>query len=105
MFVRKGDLVLVVAGKDKGKSGRVIRCLPKKEQVILERLNLVRRHLRPRTPGAAGGIVEKEAPLHVAKVRLICPRCEKATRVIYKRAQDGEKMRLCKRCQNEIRSE
>lgn len=105
MHVRKGDRVLVVSGKDKGKSSRVIRCFPKEEKVILERLNLVRRHHRPRSPGAGGGILEKEAPIHVSKVRLICPRCEKPTRVAYQRTANGEKLRLCKRCGHEIQGE
>lgn len=105
MQVRRGDRVLVMVGKDKGKSGRVIRCLPKKEQVIVERLNIVRRHQKPRPQFGGGGIVEKEAPLHVSKVRLICPQCEKVTRVKRMRYAERVSARVCAKCGSEIRSE
>lgn len=105
MRVRRGDRVLVVVGKDKGKSGRVVRCLPEKDAVIVERLNVVRRHQKPRPQLGGGGIIEKEAPLHISKVRLICPKCEKATRVRRKRYVDRAAARICAKCGSEIGSE
>ncbi|MGB9723559.1 MAG: 50S ribosomal protein L24 [Chloroflexia bacterium] len=98
MKIRRGDLVLVRAGKDRGKRGRVKRVLPKEERVIVEGINLVKKHRRPRGQMDQGGIVELEAPLHISKVMLICPRCKEPTRVGYALLPEGGKARICKAC-------
>lgn len=98
MKIRRGDLVLVRAGKDRGKRGRVKRVLPKEEQVIVEGINLVKKHRRPRGQMDQGGIIELEAPLHISKVMLICPRCKEPTRVGYEFLPEGGKARICKAC-------
>jgi len=98
LHVKKGDLVLVIAGKDRGKSGKVIGVMPKKEAVIVERLNMVKRHLRPSPTTGKGGIVEKEAPIHVSNVQILCGKCNRPTRVGHRILEDGTKVRVCKKC-------
>jgi len=98
LHVKKGDLVLVIAGKDRGKSGKVIRVMPKKEAVIVERLNMVKRHLRPSPTTGKGGIVEKEAPIHISNVQILCGKCNRPTRVGHRILEDGTKVRVCKKC-------
>ncbi len=102
MKIRRGDLVLVRAGKDRGKRGRIKRVLPKKEQVIVEGVNLVKKHRRPRGQMDQGGIIELEAPLHVSRVMLICPRCKEPTRVGYELLPEGGKVRICKACRQAV---
>ena len=101
--IRKDDKVVVTAGKDKGKVGKVLKILPKKDRVLVEKVNMIKRHTKAnpyaQTPG---GIVEKEAPLHVSNVALMCDACAKATRVGYKRTADGKKVRFCKKCNEDI---
>ncbi len=99
--IKKGDLVLVIAGKDKGKRGKVISVLPKEEKIVIEGINMVKRHTRPTPKNRQGGIVEKPAPLFKCKVMLICPRCNQPTRVKYSFLESGQKVRVCKKC-NEI---
>jgi large subunit ribosomal protein L24 len=96
--VKKGDLVMVIAGKDKGKSGKVLRVIPKEERVVVERINLVKKHLRPNPATGQGGIVEMEAPIHISNVMPICPSCNRPTRVGRKVLESGVKVRVCKRC-------
>ena len=100
--IRKNDKVMITAGKDKGKVGKVLKIQPKKDRVLVEKVNMVKRHTKA-NPYAqtAGGIVEKEAPLHISNVALICDACAKPTRVGYKYA-DGKKIRYCKKCNQEI---
>ncbi len=107
LHVRKGDLVLVLAGKDKGKQGRVIEARPKEQRVIVEGVNIVKRHQKPRpalgTIGAIqGGIIEKPAPIHVSNVMVICPACNRPTRVGKKETPDGRRVRVCKKCGEEL---
>ncbi len=99
--IKKGDLVLVIAGKDKGKRGKVISVLPKEEKIIIEGINMVKRHTRPTPKNRKGGIIEKPAPLYKCKVMLICPRCNQSTRVKYSLLESGQRVRMCKKC-NEI---
>lgn len=99
MKIKKGDTVLIIKGKDRGKSGVVIKALPKKNKVIVEGLNLVKKHLKPKRAGEKGQIVSIPAPLDVAKVKLICPKCKKPTRVGYE-FQNDKKFRKCKKCHN-----
>lgn len=101
LHVKKDDLVMVVAGKDKGKSGKVLRVLPDKNRVLVENLNVVKRHTRPSRTNNEGGIIEKEAPIAVSNVQLLCKACNKPARTGVKVLDDGSKVRFCKKC-NEI---
>ena len=101
LHVKKNDLVKVIAGKEKGKSGKVLRVLPERDQVMVESLNVVKRHTRPTRGGAQGGIVEKEAPFAASNVQLLCKGCHKPTRTGIRVLEDGSKARFCKKC-NEL---
>ncbi|RLB07512.1 MAG: 50S ribosomal protein L24 [Deltaproteobacteria bacterium] len=96
--IKKNDTVMVIAGKERGKSGKVLKVLPKKNAVIIERLNFVKRHLRPGAGHGQGGIVEKEAPIHISNVQLLCGKCNLPTRIGKKILEDGRKIRICKKC-------
>jgi large subunit ribosomal protein L24 len=96
MFVKSGDKVKVIAGKDKGKEGTVLTAFPKKDKVIVEGVNIVKKHTRPTGMGQEGGIVETEAPLHVSNVQLVDPKTGEPTRVGYK-IEDGKKVRYAKK--------
>lgn len=100
--IRKDDKVMVIAGKDKGKVGKVLKILRKKDRVLVEKVNMVKRHTKanPYTQ-QPGGIVEKEAPIHISNVALMCDACTKPTRVGFKEVADGKKVRFCKKC-NEV---
>ena len=98
MKILKGDKVKVLIGKDKGREGEVVKSFPKKSALVVKDLNIFKKHLKP-TQGRKGGIVEKERPIHVSKLALICPSCQKTTRVGYKIDKSGEKFRICKKCQ------
>lgn len=95
--VKKGDTVVVLSGKDKGKQGKIIQAMPKKAQVVVEDVNKVKRHSKPSLKTPQGGIVSKEMPLNVCKVQLVCPACNKPTRIAHK-SVDGKNMRVCKKC-------
>ena len=97
LAVRKNDLVMVIAGKDRGKQGRVLRVIPKLHRVVVEGVNLVKRHTRP-SRLSQGGILEKEAPLHVSNVMLICNRCDRSVKTGKAILADGRKVRVCKKC-------
>jgi len=94
--IKKGDEVVVLSGRDRGKKGEVLRVLPKESRVVVQGVNVVKRHSRPK-PGAAGGIVEKEAALHVSNVALTDPKDGRPTRVGYKLLADGRKVRVARR--------
>ncbi len=101
--IKVGDEVVVLSGKDKGKVGRVIERVPKEDKVVVEGVNIVKRHIRARRRGQESGIVEKEAPIPSCKVMLVCPRCGKRTRVGVKivkveEIEEKEKLRICKKC-------
>lgn len=98
LFVRKDDVVMVVAGKERGKTGKIIKVLPKKSRVFIERVNLVKRHTRARSPQQPGGIVEKEASVHVSNVMIMCDPCNAPVRTGRKVLADGQKVRVCRRC-------
>ena len=102
MSIKKGDTVVVLSGKDKGKKGEVIAVLPKDGKVVVEKINMVSRHTKPRRQGETGGIIQKEAPLYACKVQRVCPKCDKATRPAHKVLADGSKVRVCKKCGAEI---
>jgi large subunit ribosomal protein L24 len=100
--IRKDDKVMVIAGKDAGKLGKVLKVLRKNDRVLVEKVNLVKRHMRANPyRKQAGGIVEKEMPLHVSNLMVVCSACTKPTRVGYRYAEDGKKLRFCKKC-NEV---
>ena len=102
MSIKKGDTVVVLSGKDKGKQGKVLTVMPADRKVIVEGVNVVSRHTRPRKQGEEGGILKKEAPLYACKVQKVCPKCNKPTRPAHKMLADGKKVRVCKKCGAEI---
>jgi large subunit ribosomal protein L24 len=103
LHVRRGDLVEVLSGKDRGKRGKVLRVLPKEEKVVVEGVHVVKRHTKPRPPQILqGGILEKTLPIHASKVMLVCPHCNKRTRIGKKETGDGVRVRFCKKCGKEI---
>ena len=97
MSIKKDDTVVVITGKDKGQRGKVLKVIPKEGKVVVEKINMVSRHTRPRKQGEEGGIIQKEAPLYACKVMRACPKCDKPTRVAYE-IKDGKKVRVCKHC-------
>ena len=97
LHVKKGDTVVVLSGKDKGKQGKVIQAMPKKDKVVVEGINKVKRHTKPNQKAPQGGIIVKEAPMHACKVMLICPACSQATRIA-KKEVNGKMVRACKKC-------
>jgi large subunit ribosomal protein L24 len=101
LHVKKGDMVKVIAGKAKGKSGKVIGIFSDKGRVVVENLNVVKRHTRPTRANTEGGIIEKEASLSASNVLLLCGSCNQATRTGMRVLDDGSKVRFCKKC-NEI---
>jgi len=98
MKVTKGDTVLVIQGKDRGKRGEVLSSLPAKNRLLVEGINKVKRHMRKTSQETPGGIVEREATLHVSNVMVVCPKCDKATRVGKKVLDSGGRVRVCKQC-------
>lgn len=98
VHVKTGDTVVVISGSEKGKKGKVLAVSPKEGKVIIEKVNLVSKHLKPRKMGDQGGIVEAEGAMYASKVQIVCPRCGKATRVAHKILEDGTKERICKKC-------
>ena len=102
MSIRKDDTVIVLSGKDKGKKGKVLSVDPANGKVIVEKVNMVPRHTKPRRQGEEGGILQKEAPIYACKVMRVCPKCDKPTRPAHKVLADGKKVRVCKKCGAEI---
>jgi len=100
--IRKNDTVLVIAGKEKGKKGRVRQALPKKNVVIVDGINMIKRHSRARGAARQAGIIELEAPLRVSNVMLVCNKCNKPTRVGSRFLDDGRKARICHSCHEVI---
>jgi large subunit ribosomal protein L24 len=102
MQIRKNDSVMVITGKERGKTGKVLRVIPDKEAVIIERINLVKRHSKPRGPQQPGGIVEKEAPIRASNLMIMCDKCNAPVRVGRKILADGRKIRICRRCEEAL---
>ena len=100
--IRKGDRVRVLSGKDKGKEGEVMRSLPREGKVIVEGVNIARKSQRPTRTTKQGGIIDKDMPMQVSNVALVCPSCGKPTRVGYTIDNAGQKARVCKKCGGEI---
>ena len=103
--VKKGDTVVVISGKDKGKQGKILVAYPEKERVVVQNANMIVKHVKPRRQGEPGGRIEKEGPIHASNVMLVCPKCDKPTRIAHKLKEveiSGEKkqksVRVCKKC-------
>jgi large subunit ribosomal protein L24 len=103
LHIHKGDKVQIIAGKDKGKVATVLYAYPESQRVVVEKANIVKKHMRPTQKNTQGGIMEIEAPLHVSNVMLMCPKCGKPVRVGIKRDEEGKKLRYCKKCNAEIK--
>ena len=97
VHVKTGDTVIVINGKDRGKTGKVMQVSPSEGKVIVEKINVVSKHVKPRKMGEPGGILQAESAMYADKVQLICPKCGKATRVGHV-IEDGKKLRVCKKC-------
>lgn len=98
VHVKTGDTVVVLSGKERGKKGKVMAVSPKEGKVIVEKINMVSKHMKPRRMGETGGIVKAEGAMYASKVQIVCPRCGKPTRVTHKIYEDGTKERICKKC-------
>jgi large subunit ribosomal protein L24 len=101
MKVKKGDNILIISGKDKGRTGKIMKAFPKEWKILVEGINLKKKHVRPKKEGEKGQVVEIPAALNISNVKIICPKCGKATRVGYKIEKDIKK-RICKKCKQDI---
>ena len=102
MKIRKNDTVLVIAGKDKGKKGKVRFAYPKKQQIIIEGINFIKKHSRARGQVRQAGIIDLEAPIHTSDVMLFCEKCNHPTRIGFRFLDDGRKVRICRACKEVI---
>ena len=100
--LRKDDTVMVIAGRERGKTGKVLRVLSERGRVLIERINMMKRHTKPRGVQQPGGIVEREASIHLSNVVPICGRCNKPTRIGTRRLEDGHAVRVCRRCGEQL---
>lgn len=101
MKVKKGDTVLIISGKDKGRTGKILRAFPKDLKILVEGINIKKKHVRPKREGEKGQVVQVPSPMNMSNVKIICPKCGKASRVGYK-LEKGKKFRVCKKCKQEI---
>ena len=99
--IKKNDTVVVLSGKDKGKQGKVLGTIPSEAKVVVEGINMVTCHVKPRKQGETGGIVQREAAMYASKVQVVCPKCNKGTRIAHK-IENGKKTRVCKHCGAEL---
>ena len=102
MHIKTNDTAIVIAGRDKGKQGKVMSVDPADRKVLVEGVNVAKRHKKPRKQGEPGGIITKETPIFASKVMRICPKCSKQTRPASRFDKDGTKIRVCKKCDAEI---
>ncbi len=100
--LRKNDTVMVIAGRERGKTGKVIRVFPEKHRATVERLNIVKRHTKARGPQTPYGVVEKEAPIHLSNLMIMCDKCNAPVRMGKLRLEDGRSVRICRRCKEQI---
>jgi large subunit ribosomal protein L24 len=99
MLIKKNDTVVLIAGKDKGKTGKVLKVFPDKNRVVVEKLNFIKEFIRrDQSKNIQGGIMEKEGPIHVSNVQIYCSECAQGVRVRAKKLEDGTKVRICSRC-------
>jgi len=102
MHIKTNDTIVVLSGRDKGKQGKVMSADPKGGKVLVEGVNVAKRHKKPRKQGEPGGIISKETPIYANKVMRVCPKCSKPTRPAHNVKDDGTKVRVCKKCGAEI---
>jgi large subunit ribosomal protein L24 len=100
--IKKEDTVVVLTGKEQGKKGRVLAVNREKNRVLVEKINIIKKHMKPNKQYSQGGIIEKEAPIHISNVMLSCPKCSKPTKVAVTLFESGEKHRTCKKCKEVI---
>lgn len=98
VHVKTGDTVVVISGKDKGKKGKVLAVSPKEGKIIVEKVNMVSKHVKPKKMGEQGGIIKAEGAFYASKAQIYCSRCKKATRVAHKINESGDKTRVCAKC-------
>ncbi|MCK4823146.1 50S ribosomal protein L24 [bacterium] len=102
MKVVKNDTVFVISGNYKGKKGKVLKVFPKQQRVIVEGVNFIKKHTKPSQKSQQGGIVEKEAPIHVSNLMVVCPKCDTPTRLGRKILKDGKRVRICRNCEEMV---
>jgi large subunit ribosomal protein L24 len=100
--IKRDDTVVVTTGKDRGKRGKVHRVLPKEDKVLVAGVNVIKRHTKPRAGARQAGVIERESPIHLSNVMLLCAKCNRPTRVGYRTRADGTKVRYCKHCNEDI---
>jgi large subunit ribosomal protein L24 len=100
--IKKNDSVMVIAGRERGKTGKVLRVLPAKERALIERLNMVKRHRKPSGPQSPSGIVEKEAPIRLSNLMIMCDKCNAPVRMGKRHLEDGRSVRVCRRCGDQL---
>ncbi|MBT9165533.1 MAG: 50S ribosomal protein L24 [Chloroflexi bacterium] len=100
--IRKNDEVVIILGRDRGKKGKVLLSIPEDDRLIVKGINMIKRHTKPGRTMRQAGIIEREAPLHVSDVKLICKKCNQPTRVGFRLLEDRSKVRLCKKCHEVI---
>jgi large subunit ribosomal protein L24 len=99
--IKKGDTVKVISGKEKGKTGKIQSVIVNKDRVVIEKVNLIKKHQKPDGKGK-GGIIEKEGPIHISNVMFLCSKCRVGVKVRYKVLEDGKKVRVCAKCQEQL---
>jgi large subunit ribosomal protein L24 len=100
--IKKNDTVMVIAGRERGKTGKVLRVIPETSRAMIERLNMVKRHQKARGPQSASGIVEKEAALHISNLMIMCDKCNAPVRMGKRALDDGRSVRVCRRCGEQL---
>ncbi len=101
MKIKKGDNILIISGKDKGRTAKVLKSFPKESKILVEGINLKKKHVKPKKQGEKGQVIQMPAPLDVSNIKFICPKCSKAVRIGYKVEKD-RKYRFCKKCLQEV---
>lgn len=101
MKIKRDDTILVITGKDKGKKGKVLKVFPRQNKILVEKVNIVKKHRRPKKEGEKGQVVEIPKPINASNVKLVCPKCGQATRVGFRISKNG-KNRICKKCEQEV---
>ena len=101
-YLKVNDQVEVITGKDKGRVGKILKVYKKSDRALVERINMIKRHTKARAAGQEGQIVEKEAPIHISNLMLVCPKCTNTVRVGNKTLDDGSKVRICKKCSESV---
>jgi large subunit ribosomal protein L24 len=105
MHIRRDDRVVVLSGKDRGKTGRVLAVFPETNRILVERVNLMKHHSRRRDQRQQGGIIEREVPIHASNAMLICPRCNQQARTYRKKLETGFRVRVCRKCQEVVENQ